>query len=84
VIKKRIRVVLKILLGDCDMTVNGMEDKDASVDSVRRKLLKIGIYAVPAIMFLGRAKVAKATGPNGPPFGPPFDPPGPPPKIPPK
>ncbi len=53
--------------------------EDPSIDSVRRKLLKIGIYAVPAIMFLGRVNEARASGPNGPPF----DPPGPPTCIPP-
>ena len=50
--------------------------EDPSVDSVRRRLLKIGIYAVPAIMLLGRVNEAKASGP-------PFDPPGPPPSKPP-
>ena len=66
------------------MTVDRKDDETAGVDSVRRRLLKIGIYSVPAIMFLGRVKVARATNGNGPPFDPHgdhpgFTPPGPPP-----
>ncbi|HEX9667461.1 MAG TPA: hypothetical protein VGA95_13020 [Thermodesulfobacteriota bacterium] len=65
-----------------------IKDEDTSVDSVRRRLLKIGIYSVPAIMFLGKVKVARASnGPSGSPYspsGPPFSPPGPPPNIPPR
>jgi len=34
------------------------------VDSVRRKLLKIGIYSVPTIMLLGKVKTARASGGN--------------------
>ena len=65
-----------------------IKDEDTSVDSVRRRLLKIGIYSVPAIMFLGKVKVARAS--NGPSLspvgtsGPPWGTPGPPPNIPPR
>jgi len=38
-----------------------------AVDSVRRKLLKIGIYSVPTIILLGRASVARASGSTSPP-----------------
>jgi hypothetical protein len=66
------------------MDEHHIKDEDTSIDRVRRRLLKIGIYSVPAIMFLGRVNQAKAS--KGPPFsppGPPFSPPGPPPNIPP-
>ncbi len=54
------------------------KDEDTGIDSVRRRLLKIGIYSVSTIMFLGRVHAAKASGPPFDPPGPPFSPPGPP------
>ena len=38
------------------------DTEDTSIDSVRRRLLKIGIYSVPAIIFLGKVKEAHASG----------------------
>lgn len=60
------------------MNEHHTKDEDTDIDSVRRRLLKIGIYSVPAIMFLGRVNAAKASGPPFDPPGPPFSPPGPP------
>jgi hypothetical protein len=67
------------------MDKHDVENTDTTVDEVRRKLLKIGIYSVPAIMFIGTASIARASGsdrcvPKGPPIG---VPPGPPDCLPP-
>ena len=40
----------------------------SSVNKARRKLLKIGIYSAPAVLFLGKVSGAKAS--NGQPIGP--------------
>jgi hypothetical protein len=34
----------------------------SNVDNARRKLLQLGIYSVPAILFLGKITGAKASG----------------------
>ncbi len=38
------------------------KNADSTIDSVRRKLLKIGIYSVPTIIFLGKVSEARASG----------------------
>ncbi|GBD38728.1 hypothetical protein HRbin37_00984 [bacterium HR37] len=45
--------------------MNNTEPKkihSGSVNSARRKLLKLGVYSAPAILFLGRVTTAKASG----------------------
>ncbi|MGH7889363.1 MAG: hypothetical protein ACRENF_02285 [Thermodesulfobacteriota bacterium] len=38
-----------------------------NVNETRRKLLKLGVYSVPAVLFLGKVSGAKASGqPVGP------------------
>ncbi len=43
------------------MDEHHLKDEDTSVDSVRRRLLKIGIYSVPAVILLGRVPKARAS-----------------------
>lgn len=38
------------------------KDRKSNTDQARRKLLKLGIYSVPAVVFLGRATGARASG----------------------
>jgi hypothetical protein len=47
------------------MDKHDVENTDTTVDEVRRKLLKIGIYAVPTIALLGRVPKARASGYHG-------------------
>ncbi len=43
------------------MVKNTISDEGISVDEVRRKLLKIGMYAVPTIILLGKVPRARAS-----------------------
>ncbi|MBI2485838.1 MAG: hypothetical protein HYW01_02560 [Deltaproteobacteria bacterium] len=49
------------------MVKSGIKQTTSSVDEARRKLLKIGIYSAPAVLFLGKVSGAKAS--NGQPVG---------------
>jgi len=40
------------------------ENADSTIDRVRRKLLKIGVYSVPTLILMGTATEAKASGGN--------------------
>ncbi len=44
------------------------KEKFSTVNEARRKLLKIGIYSAPAVLFLGKVSGAKAS--NGTTIGP--------------
>ena len=46
-----------------------IKEKTSSVDEARRKLLKIGLYSAPALLFLGKVSGAKAST-NGQPVEP--------------
>jgi len=37
-------------------------EPNPNTDQVRRKLLKLGIYSVPAVIFLGKVTGARASG----------------------
>lgn len=39
-----------------------IKQTSSSVDNARRKLLQLGIYSVPAILFLGKITGARASG----------------------
>ena len=43
-----------------------IKQNTTSVDEARRKLLKIGVYSAPALLFLGKVSGAKASS-NGQP-----------------
>jgi hypothetical protein len=43
------------------MDEDNINEEGMSVDVARRRLLKIGIYAAPAIMFLGKVRIARAS-----------------------
>ncbi|HSE83710.1 MAG TPA: hypothetical protein VLB01_04095 [Thermodesulfobacteriota bacterium] len=44
-----------------------IKQKTSSVDKARRKLLKIGVYSAPAVLFLGKVSGARASS-NGRPI----------------
>ena len=39
----------------------GIKQRTSSVNEARRKLLKIGVYSAPAVLFLGKVSGAKAS-----------------------
>ena len=39
-----------------------MQSRSSDLDNARRKLLKLGVYSVPAILFLGKVTGARASG----------------------
>lgn len=47
------------------MDKHNVNEEGMNVDEVRRKLLKIGIYAAPAVMFLGKVRIARASTCDG-------------------
>ncbi len=50
--------------GVIEMSNEERENREASssVDNARRKLLKIGVYAAPAVLMLGKVAGARASG----------------------